>query len=595
MFRTFGNAYLEVNPIKDLTAKSLIGIDYTSTNGTYFTALNPGDYQSNSTNAFSENNAFNSSLVWSNTLNYTKDLGFHKINVLVGSEYVQGIFRLSSGTRQNYISDINVQERYLSNGVGTQTNSGNGGKNTLFSYFGKADYSFRDKYLASFTLRRDASSRFPENNRWGTFPAASVGWVISEEAFMTGLPSVNSLKLRAGWGQVGNQDIPDPNAANTFFSADVNYASYSMDGSNIHATPGFDKTKRGNPNVKWETTETLNIGLDAEIFNSIGVTLEWYKRETKDMLVDVTQPATGGAATNAFLNVGNVQNNGIELAIDYHSDRTKAFRYDIGFNISTYRNKVNTLSSAPFYGNRAFDLQFMTITKEGEPISSFYGFDIEGIFRDQAEVDAFLEGVDQEGARPGTFRYRDVNNDHVINDLDRTIIGSPHPDFTYGFNVNVAYKNFELSLTGTWVQGNEIFNATKFFTDFWNFNGNRSTRLLRAWTPENPDTDIPQLNSNTIVRESQESTYYIEDGSFMRIRNIQLSYNLPKKILGNALASAKVYVIGQNVFTATKYSGLDPEINLQNFTDPKANRGLGVDRGAYPIPRTISIGFTASF
>ena len=313
------------------------------------------------------------------------------------------------------------------------------------------------------------------------------------------------------------------------------------------------------------------------------------------MLVDIVQPAAGGAAANAFLNVGDVENKGIELGLDYSSDPSKDFRYSIGVNFSTYKNKVIKLNSAPFYGARAFDLQQMTITREGEAISSFYGFVIDGIFNSQDEVDSYLENVSQDGARPGTFRFRDVNNDKVINDLDRTIIGSPHPDFMYGINISLAYKNFELTLTGTGVQGNEIFNATRYFTDFWKMDGNRSTRLLNAWTPENTNTNVPQLNSNTIVRESQESTYYIEDGSFMRVRNVQLTYNFPKVWLGKALSSAKVYVQGQNVFTATNYSGLDPEVNLQNFTDPKGNRGLGVDRGAYPIPRTITVGLSASF
>jgi TonB-linked SusC/RagA family outer membrane protein len=595
IFRTFGNAFLEADIIQGLRAKTLVGVDYTTNNGTYFTPLNPGDYQSNQVNSFTESNAFNSAIIWTNTLNYSKDIGKHTIEALGGIEYIENIFRQSAGSRQSYLSDLNINERFLSTGIGTQTNNGAGAKNSLLSYFGKLDYSLADKYLASFTIRRDGSSRFPEKNRWGVFPAASVGWVISEEAFLKSVPAISSLKLRAGWGQVGNQDIPDANAANTFFSADVNYASYSLDGTNNKVLPGFDKTKRGNPDVTWETTETLNIGLDAELINRLSFSVEWYKKSTKDMLVDIVQPAAGGAATNAFLNVGNVENKGIELGLTYSSDESKDFKYSVGVNFSTYKNKVVKLNSAPFYGARAFDLQQMTITREGEAISSFYGFTIDGVFRDQAEVDAFLENVDQDGARPGTFRFRDVNNDNVINDQDRSIIGSPHPDFMYGVNINLAYKGIELSLTGTGVQGNEIFNATKYFTDFWKMDGNRSTRLLNAWTPENTNTNIPELNSNTVVRESQESTYYIEDGSFMRIRNIQLSYNLPKAWLGKTLSSAKVYLQGQNVFTVTNYSGLDPEVNLQNFGDARSNRGLGVDRGSYPIPRTISIGLNASF
>jgi hypothetical protein len=401
------------------------------------------------------------------------------------------------------------------------------------------------------------------------------------------------LKFRAGWGQVGNQDIPDANAASTNFATDVNYASYDISGTNTSALPGLDKVKRGNVDVKWETTETINLGLDATVLNNaLNVSIEWYQRETKDMLVDIAQPATSGAATNAFLNVGNVQNKGIELGLNYNSDQSKELRYSIGANISTYKNKVVKLNSAPFYGSRAFDLQFMTITKDGEPISSFYGYQIDGIFNTQAEVDAHAA---QDGKRMGTFRMRDINGDNVINDDDRTILGSPHPDFTYGFNVNLYYKNFEFNVTGTGTQGNEIFNATRYFTDFFIYDGNRSTRLLNAWTPENTNTNVPQLNSNTIVRAQQESSYYIENGSYMKIRNIQLTYNLPKSLFGSVLSSAKIYVQGQNLFTITKYSGLDPEVNLRNFSDPNTNRGLGVDRGMYPIARSVLLGFTANF
>jgi TonB-linked SusC/RagA family outer membrane protein len=589
--RAFGNAYLEVDILKDLTAKSLVGIDYTTNNGTSFQPLNPGDYQSLSNNSFTESNSFSSAVIWTNTLNYNKDIGNHRVSALAGTEYIRGVYRQSFGTRQNYTSEVNTNEHFLDNGSGGFL-GGNGANNILFSYFGKADYSFSDKYLASFTLRRDASSRFPEDLRWGTFPAASIGWVVSEEDFLKAIPSINMLKIRAGWGAVGNQDIPDPTAAATFFRSDPNYASYPLDGSNNSSMPGFDKYKRGNQQVTWESTETLNIGIDAEIFRSIGVTFEWFKKETKDMLVDIRQPATAGAAADAFLNVGNVENKGIELGIDYSSDRSKTFRYSIGANVSTYKNTIKKLNSAPFYGNRAFDLIQMTVNKEGESISSFYGFMIDGIFQNDTEVE---QHVFQDGARPGTFKFRNMNGDTLINDLDRTIIGSPHPDFTYGINLNLGYKAFDLSVSATGSQGNEIFNATRYFTDFFKMDGNRSIRLLNSWTPENTDTEVPQLNANDILRESQESTYYIEDGSYLRVRSVQFSYNFPRNILGNVLSSAKIYFLGQNLFTLTNYSGLDPEINVQNFSDPKANRGIGVDRGAYPIPRTFSLGFTATF
>lgn len=589
--RTFGNVFLEVDLFSGLTFKTLAGIDYNTQYVTDWADINIGDLQTTRPNSYREWNRVTTSSIWTNTLNFSREIGESNFNVLVGAELIQNEFRQSVAGRNDFLTNY-VDQRYFSLGFGTQFAAGDGTKNSLLGYFGKVDYSLSNKYLASVTVRRDGSSRFSDDYRWGVFPAASIGWIVSEESFLAGSDALGMLKLKAGWGQVGNQEIPDPNAFSSNLQSDINYASYPITGSSTSAAVGLDRSKRGNPNVTWETTETINVGLEAEFLKTFNFTFEWYNRETKDLLVDIAQPATAGFATSAFYNVGNVTNTGIELGLDYASDATKDFHYSIGVNFSTYRNKINELNSAPFFGDRAFDLQNFTISREGDAISSFYGYEVEGLFNNQAEITAHAK---QGQAAVGSFKFRDANNDGVVNDLDRKIIGSPHPDFLYGFNVNLTYKNLTFSLTGSGVQGNEIFNATRYFTDFAITNGNASTRLLNAWTETNTNTNVPKLRDPELTNDrSFASTYYIEDGSFMRIRNIQLTYNLPAKLFGKILSSAKIYVQGQNLFTATKYSGLDPEINVRNFGN-RANRGVGVDRGAYPIARSVSLGVSATF
>ncbi|MGI9543075.1 MAG: SusC/RagA family TonB-linked outer membrane protein, partial [Cyclobacteriaceae bacterium] len=606
-FRAFGSFFVEVQPIENLFIKTLVGIDYNQRNESRFTFPDPESSESTTSNSVEEFSDFASTVSWTNTATYEKSFSTdHSFRFLVGTELIKQS-RRETQARRNDLFTTDVDFRFLDVGTSSVTNRGFGVQNTLLSYFGKIDYDYQDRYLVSFTIRRDGSSIFPENNRWGTFPAVGLGWRISEEAFMGNLAFINNLKIRAGWGQLGNQNIPDKNAALTFFTSDLLFSSYAIGGSNNSAVVGFDNIKRGNPNVEWETTETLNFGFDASLLdNRIDLSFEWFDRDTKDMLIDIPQPGTAGVSQNAFFNVGEVQNQGIELGINYNSSNNSLLTYSIGGNISTYNNEVTVLDPANpgtfFRGGNARSLDNISRTQVGQPIASFHGFIIDGIFQNDGEVDAH---ADQTGARPGTFRFRDVNGDDVINDEDRTFIGNPHPDFTYGLNVNVGYKNFELDLFFQGVQGNDIFNFMKWFTDFNNFQGNRSTRILNAWSPENPNGEVPLLSDNRPTAESQESTYYIEDGSYFRAKNIQLSYNLPESILERfGLANARVYLQAKNLFTVTGYDGLEPELSLQRFDDSadptnvlnrERNRDIGIDRGALPIPQTFLVGVNLGF
>lgn len=601
-FRTFGSFYIEAEPVEKLTVKTLVGVDYNQRNETQFAFPDPESSESTTSNGLEEFSDFSSTITWSNTVTYEHTLAEeHNFRILGGAELIEQTQRVTEASRNDFFL-TNVDFRFLDVGTSSVNNRGFGFKNTLLSFFGKIDYDFRDRFLVSFTIRRDGSSIFPEDNRWGTFPAVSAGWRISEEPFLNGVPFINDLKLRAGWGQMGNQNIPDKSADKTFFASDLIFASYALDGSNSSSLVGFDNTKRGNPNVEWETTETLNFGVDATLWdNRIDLSFDWFDRDTEDMLLDLPQPGASGIARDAFFNVGEVQNQGVELGLTYNSPQGQVITYSIGGNFATYRNEITKLdptnSNTFFRGGSARSLANMSRSQLGRSIGEFHGFIIDGIFQNQGEVDAH---ADQTGAREGTFRFRDVNNDGVINDDDRTFIGNPHPDFTYGINVNVGFKNFEFDLFLQGVQGNDLFNFMKWFTDFNNFQGQRSTRILDAWTPENPDGIVPLLSDTRPTNESQESSYYIEDGSYLRVKNIQLSYNLPQSILDRiGFANAKIFVQGNNVLTFTDYGGLEPEISLRTFNDSadpndtnarQRNRDIGIDRGALPIPRTILFG-----
>jgi len=605
-FRTLGSVFLEIEPIKNLVIKTLGGVDYQTSFDSRIFVPDPESSETTATNTIEEFNTWGSSINWTNTVTYENTFADdHTVKALFGTEFVEQTARQVNAARNELFSTA-VNQRFLRNGTTTITNDGFGFKNTLLGFFGQLNYDYRDRYLLSVTVRRDGSSIFPEDNRWGTFPAVSVGWRISEEAFMSGLDFLDDFKIRAGWGQLGNQNIPDKNAADVFFVQDLLFSSYAIDGANNSASVGFDRTKRGNPNVTWETTETLNIGFDATLFEGrFDASFEWFDRDTEDMLIDVPQPGTAGIAQDAFFNIAEVENQGIELALNYNGVIGE-LTYSVGGNISTYRNEVIELDpdnpGAFFRGGDARQLVAISRTQAGQPIASFHGFVVEGIFQDQAEVDAAPE---QTGARPGTFRFRDVDGNGIVNDDDRTFIGNPHPDYNFGLNFDFGYKNFSLNLFVNGQQGNKLFHFQQWFTDFNNFQGNRSTRILDAWSPENRDGTVPSLNENRPTNESLESTYYVEDGSFTRIRNLQLSYSIPTSMIEHlGLTNATVFVQGKNVLTFTDYLGIEPEINLARFNDSidpddvdarQRNRDIGIDRGAFPVPRTILGGVKFGF
>jgi TonB-linked SusC/RagA family outer membrane protein len=612
--RLFGNAYAEYDILENLTAKTSFGIDYNIFNFRDYTIRDIESAESRGSNSLKTTNNYEWTWTWFNTLTYSATINdIHKLNFILGVESIKDYYETFDASRTNFASD-DIENRYLSGGTGVQTNNGGANNWSLASEFAKVNYNLHDKYLLEGTVRRDRSSRFSAANLVAYFPAVSAGWVLSEESFAEGMSSwLDRAKLRVGWGQTGNQEIGFYNPL-TIYSTNPATSFYDLNGSRTTAIPGYELTQFGNPKAKWETTTSTNIGLDVTLMNGkFDVNLDWYTRLTSDMLFPVAAPLTSGVATVPYQNIGTMRNRGIDLALAYHGQALgNELSYNIEGNFSTYRNvvtKTNGDANTQLFGINDERIQNFIVTQQNYPISSFFGYTIDGIFQTDDEAAAApVNNLGTNQNKAGRFKFRDVNNDGVINTKDLSIIGNPHPDFTYGININVNYKNFGLTLFGQGVYGNQIFNYVKYWTDFPTFAGNRSTRMLNdSWRPGKTDAVLPQLTSSDQV-SILPSTYYLESGSYFRFKNIQVTYTLPKTLVSKiGMSSVRVYVQGQNLWTITNYSGMDPEINLRNYTSGNdrvggsfqytagTDRQLGVDGGAYPAAKQYLVGLNLTF
>ncbi|MDD7913525.1 SusC/RagA family TonB-linked outer membrane protein [Polaribacter ponticola] len=589
--RALGSFYGELDITNDLTIKSNVGIDYSAFHSSSFEFINPEVSEPSAVNSLSENTFYSMQTIWFNTLNYRKKIGDHKIDALLGTEFRNNSFKQFGATRSVFFTN-NLDYRYLNGGTGTQTNFGFGDKTALFSIFGKLDYNYKDTYLASALFRRDGSSKFGKSNRYGVFPAYSVAWRISNEEFMKDISFINDLKLKAGYGEYGNESIGSGRTANLYGNNETQ-SSYAVSGSNSSVDAGYYLQSLGNPDIRWETSTNLNVGLDGTFLdNKLTVGLEYYISKTKDMLLQLKSvPILNGTASPPYGNIGEMENKGFDFSVGYNGTIGKELNFNASANISTYKNKITRLNDDPDYfieGNAARET-YPSRTQEGYALAQFHGFVIDGIIQNQAELDA---SADFSGKGIGTFKYRDINSDGIIDDADRTYIGNPHPEFTYGINLGLDYKSFDLSLFLQGSQGNDVYNFTKFFTDFNSFPGGKSERYLNSWSQTNTSSSLPKLTNNPAQHYSSASSYYVEDGSYLRLKNIQLGYNLPENIASRlGLGSLRVFLQGKNLITWTKYSGLDPEINLQNYGGGgSTNLDIGVDRGAYPVSKTVLLG-----
>lgn len=590
----FGNAFAEYDVLPTLTFRTNFGLKYENYNGVSYNYPNPEFAEGSFNNGMSEYQGFGTEWTWTNTLNYKPDLGKeHSLNVLAGTEAIQSRGRDLSGNRNGFFTLNSLDFFYLNAGQSNIGNSSSGSVGSLFSIFGKADYSYLDRYLLSLTIRRDGSSNFGTNNKYGTFPGISGAWRVSQEEFASDIDWMTDLKIRAGYGITGNQRIPGYQYLNRY-STSLTQSSYPIGGS---VQTGIWQSDYANEDIKWEQVKSFNIGLDFTLLNGIlDGAVDYYDKKTEDMLFRVPLPATAvGRASSPYRNIGSMSNKGVELSVGYHYGQieNKSFKFDVIANISRNVNKILELSpdiAQVNYGS--FRSMQTSILKKGEPFGAYYGYKVIGIYQSPEDVN---NSPSYKGARPGGLKYADINDDKKIGAEDRTIIGNPHPDFIYSLNLSAQYKNFDFLAYIYGSQGNDIYEATRYFTDFGVFRGQKSTRLLGAWSAENPNSSIPsQTLSEAAAEEYATSSYYIQDGSFLKLKNLQVGYSLPtKKIFksSNSLNKIRFYLGVTNVFTITKYEGIDPEVSATASDYP----ALGVDFGIYPQARQYIFGINLGF
>ncbi|WP_437397861.1 SusC/RagA family TonB-linked outer membrane protein [Flagellimonas lutimaris] len=600
-FRIIGDTYAEVRFLDGFTAKTTFGFNMVDNMINNITRANP-EAPEPKTNALTETHSRFVSWIWSNTLRWDKSFGDHNIQILGGVEAVKEDFRINSTRVQNFLLE---DKDFFILGAGTGTPSlidSRWESSTLFSYLFNANYSFKNKYLLSVSLRHDKTSRFAEGNNTGLFPSTSIGWVMSQEDFMPNDSWLTYLKIRASYGQLGNQDIPVPNPDVNILEAQQEVGFYPISGASV--ATGAILSSLGNQDLNWERSNQFNIGLDTRFFNhNLSLSVDYFNNTTKDMIIASPLPATAIDANPAFINAGEVKNKGFDISINYlNPDQTSELKWDLGFNISAYTNelvKVNGDNPDAFLNGSVFRSGTITRSSNGLPISYYFGRDVIGIFQTPEEVAAAPDqgfGTPEDGV--GRFRYRDIDGNGVINDDDRTVLGDPHPDFTYGFNANLSYKDFFLTMFLQGVQGNELYHFAKIESDFPTFlNSNRSVRVLDSWSPNNTDASLPALSTSIRNNESQPNSYFVEDGSYLRLRNLQIGYNFEMPSLG--ITGARVYVQGTNLFTITNYKGSEPEIGQTSAGDdsnpPAGDLTIGVDDGRFPQPRTYILGLNFNF
>ena len=588
-----GSGYLDVKILQGLNFKSTLG--GTFDNG-YWTSYSYKTYErseNNSTNSFSEGAYYGNDWVWTNTLTFDKTFGQHKILAVGGYEAVKyGVGRSVSGNRAGYFSD-DVLYRTLSNGANiVNASSSLNTFTTLVSQFVRADYAFMERYMVSATVRRDGSSRFGKDTRYGIFPSFSVGWRLSDEPWFKGISFINDLKLRGSYGTMGNQLAVSPYNQYYSYGGDAAYSFYDIKGSFTSSVQGFAPTRIGNPDAKWETNETIDIGFEGSILNNkIGIKFDWYQKKTKDLLFNPELPGTSGVASAPYVNIAQMTNKGIDAELSY-KDKFGDLGLDASFIITTYNNTIDKIAPPITFfdwGGGTTRIGAANRNEVGHPMSAFYGYKVIGLFQSAADV---ASSPTQDGAKPGILKFQDTNPDGKITPEDRVYIGNPNPKFTYGLNLGLTYKNFDLSGFVYGSYGNDIFNWNSWWVDFWpSFQGQKSEKLLNeSWLPTRTNTNVPMAtNTSNFSTNTQVTSYYIEKGSFARLKNLQLGYTLPESLTSKVnISRLRVYVQAVNLFTITKYSGLDPELGGDD-------RAFGSDTGNYPLVKQMIFGLNLNF
>ncbi|MFV8344034.1 SusC/RagA family TonB-linked outer membrane protein [Flavobacterium sp. XS2P39] len=597
-WRTFGNIYADLTINKNFVFSSKLNFDVNkfkfdektgafNQNGSILgnrILLDGAEFS-----RFARNRNSSETFIITNLLTFNNKYGEHSISAFAGQEIFKKDqtntyhrLQVPFGTSvdfENYtnyeiISDSNSLDAY---GIGADSRRE--------SVFAKVSYDFAKKYYFSTSARRDGSSRFGKNNRYALFPTASAGWTISNEKFLEDSKLFNNLKIRASWGGNGNADILEY-AQYSIYNMSLENSNYDLSGAGSGTIGlGVSPNQIGNPDLKWEQSYQTNIGIDLGILdNRLNLTVDLYEKKTSDLLLQVIQPSVlGEAGKTLFFNAGDMVNKGIDLMLGYKSKNQNDFNYGIDLTFSSYRNEVTKLNNSD-----NFILDGISFTGVGHPIGSYFGYIADGLFRTPEEVAVH---ANQTGKALGNIRYRDLNGDGVIDQEDRTIIGNPHPDFTYGMNLSASYKNWDLSLFFDGRSGNDMYNAQREMLDFPYFGFNHGLNTLDAWAPDNANSLIPALNTTDGNDQKRASTYFIEDGSYFRLKNVSVNYSFNPKVFKDlGLTSGKVFLQAENLFSITSFTGFDYEVPGLSRT------GIGIaGLGVYPHTKTFSLGFNLQF
>ncbi|WP_083158029.1 SusC/RagA family TonB-linked outer membrane protein [Allomuricauda sp. CP2A] len=580
-----GNVYVDITFLKNFVFRSQYNFNIGDTENVNFSPqyeissriFNNIASLTETTNRFDENS-------WANTLNYTANTGKHNIDALVGFTTQESTTKrvLAEGAGLPANATFNENLRYLD--LNTQSNrvEGSGGSYGILSYLGRVNYNYAGKYFTTVNFRADGSSRFGENNKWGYFPSFSLGWKLSEEKFLEDTEWIDNLMLRGGWGSLGNQSSLPNYAFASLVTPNINYVF----GSQQEVYRGQAPIGQGNPNLKWESTDETNFGFDFNGFDGkVNASFDYYHKQTTDMLLQVPLAGYSGLQSFPFVNGGEVVNKGFEFLLGYENTTPGGLNYSISGNIARNKNEVVDLSNA---GSSLFQrisfVGLVNVTQEGSPIASFYGWETDGLFQTQQEVDN--HAFQSSGTAPGDIRFKDLNGDGVVNAEDQTIIGNPWPKFIYGFNGSLSYKNFDFRVQLNGVAGNEIFAGYKFRTEGSNFFNYTRNVWENRWTGPGTSNTVPRVNTDDPNNNMRSSEYYLENGSYLRVRNIQMSYKFPENVFNDA-ATVSIYASVQNAFTFTNYPGFDPELGTNNSSNPLY---VGIDETIYPVPRIYTIG-----
>ncbi len=581
----FGKVFLEIEPTEDLKFTSNFGLEMNHRNQRRFDRNWGSGNRINDPNQLTVwNNRFQT-FTFSNFLTYAKEIGTHNFNFLLGTEAIRvGSYEVVANERDFPDQDENLV--YLGNGLGVSNTSENDAGNSLLSFFGKIDYDLNGKYLASITLRRDGSSRFGPDNRWGNFYAGSLGWRIDKESFLMNSGLVNKLLLRAGYGSIGNQEIGNY-AYNDRIGPNYNYAFGNTEGY------GYAVSNLGNSRVKWETSNQINAGLDLEILDgSLMFSIDYFNKTTEDLLVKQPLASSAGAAEAPWVNNGKILNRGIEIALSY-ANNIGDFNYSVSANGASLYNEVLEVD-APITGG-AIGSDRITRTEVGHPIGSFFLYEMEGVFQDEGEI--FTHAYQGSNISPGDVMYKDNDKNGIIDADDRVHVGSPIPKLTAGLNISLQYKNFDLSAFFQGAYGQKVFSVLNRDIEGFYRAFNVTQRYFdNHWTGPGTSNEFPRASWDASGNNTRYSTRFLEDGSYTRLKNLQIGYNIsPTTLERFGLSALRIYVSGTNLLTLTKFQGMDPEMTTSDNARGEGDRSVGMDWGTYPSAKSYNVGISLTF